>query len=223
MPQLRIGLGEALLELDEAEGERLIREGLASSLLGVQEDRGALVRGHLLLSALALRRGQGAVARAELRVLREAQPGFDPAQPGMLGALVSCADGAALARCGEVDEGVQLVRAGVRALRAAPWTAHVFTEHSTLMLLPFVVAVLLARAERDGDRSLAERTCLLHGAHGGRQNVRGSFLDRIERERQQRALTGLLGEAGFEQSVQQGRALDWEAVTALLDALVDEA
>ncbi|GAB2716478.1 BTAD domain-containing putative transcriptional regulator [Kitasatospora kifunensis] len=222
VPFLQVRLGEALLETDEAEGVRLIRVGLAGSSSGSQEARGALVYGHLLLSSLALQRDQFAVARAELEALREARAGFESANPGIMGALVSCADGAVLARCGDVDEGVEQLRTGLRVLREAPSTAVVFAQHVTLMLLPSAVAVVLARAQRDGDRALAERACLLYAAHSGRMNVRGMCLERMERDRQQRALIEVLGEEGFEQTCEQGRTLAWEATAALLDALVEE-
>ncbi|WP_327069477.1 AfsR/SARP family transcriptional regulator [Kitasatospora sp. NBC_01302] len=221
VPMLQIRLGEALLELDEAEGERMIRTGVAAGAHGGQEERGALFFGRLLLGALAMQRGDEHAALAELRELRQGSAGI--AQLGLMGGVLDCFDAALSARCGEVDEGARLLRAGLSTLRRTRSEAFLFAQHSMLQVLPAVIGVLLAQAGRDGDRDTAARAAVLFGVHRGWRNVRGSFVDRTERERQQRDLTALLGAAEFDRCAEQGRALSWEAITALMDALAQEA
>ncbi|MFF7631912.1 BTAD domain-containing putative transcriptional regulator [Kitasatospora sp. NPDC008050] len=221
VPMLQIRLGEALLELDEAEGERMIRTGVAASAHGAQEERGALFFGRLLLGALAMQRGDEHAALAELRELRQGPAGI--AQLGLMGGVLDCFEAAAAARCGEVEEGMRLLRAGLSTLRRMRSDAFLFAQHSMLQVLPVVIGVQLAQAERDGDQGTAARAAVLYGVHSGWRNVRGSFVDRAERERQQRYLTVLLGAAEFDRCVEQGRALSWEAITALVDGLAQEA
>ncbi|MDH6115784.1 putative ATPase/DNA-binding SARP family transcriptional activator [Kitasatospora sp. GAS204A] len=222
VPQLRVRLGEAVLERDQVEGERLIRQGIEGALAGGQHADGALVYGHTLLSGLYTHRGDFAAAREELRRLRATQARFGPGLPGITEGLVSCAEGLVLARCGQVDEAVAQLRAGLRGLREVSAAALVFAQHVTLLLLPAVVGILAARAERDRDRELARQAGLLSGVHGGRLGAQGSFLERIERETRESVLNGLLGEAGFQDACEQGRAFSWAETTALLDQLVAE-
>ncbi|MCX4749447.1 winged helix-turn-helix domain-containing protein [Kitasatospora sp. NBC_01287] len=221
VPLLRIRLGEALLEEDQAEGERLIREGLVLAYSSGQRTDGALVYGHTVLSALHSLRGDYQAARAELHQLRQAKSGFGPGMPGIMSGLVSCSESLVLARSGELDEGVEQLRAGLRELRAVPMVALVFAQHVTLLMLPVVVGVLVIKAERDGDRALAWQAGLLYGAHGARQSSQGMFLERIDRGTRERALIGLLGEAGYQDACEQGRGYSWEETATLLDTLVD--
>ncbi|WP_035849752.1 AfsR/SARP family transcriptional regulator [Kitasatospora azatica] len=222
VPQLTVRLGEAMLDQDPEEAERLIRQGLAAAVRGGQRADGTLVYGHSLLAALHSHRGDYPAALAELAALKKDQNQLGRGAPGLTSALVACGESLVLARSGEVDQGVERLRHGLRRLAEVPETAAVFTQHVTLLLIPLIAGVLLIRAERDGDRVPARRAALLVGAHGGRLGVQGSFLERLEAATREAALNRLLGEAEVERLKAEGRGLSWEETTALLDVLVEE-
>ncbi|WP_442910901.1 AfsR/SARP family transcriptional regulator [Kitasatospora sp. NBC_01266] len=223
VPLLRVRLGEALLERDRAEGERLIRLGIADAQGAGQQADGALIFGHTVLSGFYAHQGDFTAAREELHRLRAAQARFGPGVPGLTNALVSCTEGLVLARGGQVDEGVAALRTGLRELREVPSVVLAFTQHVTLLLLPVMAGTLVVRAERDDDRELARWAAVLEGAHSvGRFGAQGSFLVRIERDIRERTLTAMLGEAGYRDACEQGSAFSWEEVAALLDTVLAE-
>ncbi|MGC0311678.1 ATP-binding protein [Kitasatospora acidiphila] len=221
LPMLQVRLGEALLEQDEAEGERVIREGLAGASRTGRYTDGALVYGHMVLAALHAHRGETAAALAQLAVLDASHQVVEAAAPGLMGGLTACAAALILARCGDIDAGVARMREGVRILRVVPLAASVFAQHITQQMLPVVAGVLELRAERDGDLELARLAAVLSGAHGDRMGLQGTYMERLERSRREAELVAMLGREEFDRLIEQGGGLSWDETTALLDALMD--
>ncbi|WP_344445734.1 ATP-binding protein, partial [Kitasatospora nipponensis] len=221
IPLLQIRLGEALLETEPVEGERLIRQALGRAGTAGQQAEGTLIYGHMVLSGLYSHRGEHEAARHQLTLLAASRGKFGPVVPQIFDGMLACAEALVMARCGEVDEGVRRLGEGLRVLREIPAGAMIFAEHVTLMMLPVATGVMVIRAQRDQDRELSHRIGLLAGAHTARTGVQGSYLDRHERAAREQALIGLLGRPRYERACEQGHELSWEEVVALLAELTD--
>ncbi|MFJ5123165.1 AfsR/SARP family transcriptional regulator [Kitasatospora sp. NPDC088548] len=219
VPMLRVHLGSALLEESLDEGERVIRAALAS-IDGPgpnQAANGALLFGRLMLCGIHAQRGEYEQALAELELLDQGQVGAFA--PGLVGGLLTTTRGWILARAGDPEQGLELLRRG-RSLLSSMHTASGFGEHMTVMVAPAAVGVLQAFAERDGDPEPARRAAVLLGAHAGLNGPKGSYLDRRERERAEEGLRALLGDEGYEAALAEGHGLTPVQTAELLDRLV---
>ncbi|MEU4113769.1 BTAD domain-containing putative transcriptional regulator [Kitasatospora sp. NPDC028055] len=220
VPMLQVNLGSAVLEHDLERGERLIREALAA-IEGTglnQSTTGALLFGHLTLCALHAHRGEFEEAEAALSHLDGITTGGFV--PGVVGGLLRCSRGWLTARAGDPEEGYAQLREGRRLLLSVT-AASGFAEQMTIMVVPAVVGVLAAFAERDGDLERARQAAVLIGAHKQLNGPKGGFLDRVERERTALALRGLLGEAEFEAAHASGSGMTQQQTQALLEELID--
>ncbi|GAA1969467.1 AfsR/SARP family transcriptional regulator [Kitasatospora viridis] len=216
VPMLQVRLGEALLEHDEAAGERQIREGLAGAIRRGQQADGAQLFGHLMLGGLYAHRGEYRAALAELDAMRGSQVDLARMVPALVNGLVSCAEATVRVRCGELEEAVGLLRHGLSLLREVPESASAFAQQITVQLLPMAASVLSALAEWADDREPARRAALLLGAHGGRMGLQSLYLEKLERERRDAVLNELLGVDEYARLRAQGRELSWEQTAALL-------
>ncbi|MFG3049644.1 ATP-binding protein [Kitasatospora sp. NPDC048239] len=220
VPMLRVHLGGALLGRDIDEGERYIREALASIEPGKnQASNGALLFGHLMLCGLHAYRGEYDEALEQLDQLGWSRIGAFA--PGLVAGMLTVTRGWVMARAGDPEGGAELVREGRRLLQAVPEPASGFAEQMSVMLVPPVAGVLRAFAERDGDLVAARRAAVLLGAHQGLHGPRGGWLDRTEREESERSLRALLGEEAFEAARAEGTGLTIGQAGVLLDMVAD--
>ncbi|GAA2144688.1 hypothetical protein GCM10009760_32480 [Kitasatospora kazusensis] len=217
VPMLQVRLGEALFESDPEQGERLVREALEAVDLGTHSAEGADLYGRMVLCTLHVGRGEYAEALGQLDRLERSQRSFGQVVPQVFRGVVTCIRGWATARGGDPGRGVELVAEGRRQIRSADDSASVFAEHMTVMLFLPALGVLLALAERDGDLRPARRAAVLLGAHHGLHGQVGSYLERRERESDDRALRSMLGAEAFEQALAEGGRLSLAEATALLD------
>lgn len=223
IPLLRIRLGDALLAQDLEAGERIIREALAEVVRpGNQAANGAMLYGHLVLCAIHASRGEYAAAEGELDFLQEAQVLFGPVVPGVVWGMIECSRAWVVARAGEADRALELLRAG-RGRLTEVGPAGVFVEQMTIMLVPAAVGVYTVVAERGSTRVAAERAAraaaLLLGAHAALFGPKGSYVERLELERGERRLRELMGEREFEAVHAEGGRLGTAEVAALLDRM----
>ncbi|MBD0671002.1 hypothetical protein BU198_09855 [Streptomyces sp. CBMA156] len=219
VPILLVHLGTALLEQDMDRGERVIREAVASiESPGVnQATNGALLFGHLTLCGIHAQRGEFERALAELDDLDSVRVGGFA--PSLVVGLLMSARGWIMARSGDPDEGLRLLREGRRQLRALA-AASGFAEHMTVMVVPAVTATLCGFARRDGDLEQAGVAAVLIGAHGGLNGPKGGYLDRLERERSESVLRELMGDAAFEEARERGVGMTQEQTHELLERLI---
>lgn len=219
VPILRVSLGGAVLERDMAEGERIVRDAIAGiDAPGAnQATTGALLFGRLTLCGIHAQRGEYDQALAELDKLDSTRVGGFA--PGVVSGLLATSRGWVLARAGEPDEGLVLLRDGRRLLGAME-AASGFAEQMTVMVVPAVAGVLRAFAERDGDLERARAAARLLGAHTGLNGPKGGYLDRMERDRAAAALRSLLGDAAYESAVAAGEGLTSQQTKVLLDDLI---
>ncbi|MFE0461991.1 BTAD domain-containing putative transcriptional regulator [Kitasatospora sp. NPDC058965] len=222
VPILTLRLGEAVMDEDLAEGERLIREGLAMAVSGAQANEGARIFGHSLLAGLYSYRDDHRAALAEVAELKRAREHFALSAPGLTDALVGSVESAVLARAGRVDEGIEVLREGLRQLASVPEAASAFTEHVTLLILPVMAATLLAKAEQDDDRRLMRWSGLLVGLHAGRTGIQGSFLESAARRSREATMLRMCSPEEAEQLYAEGRDLPWSGVAALLGTMLAE-
>ncbi|MFF2039115.1 BTAD domain-containing putative transcriptional regulator [Kitasatospora sp. NPDC058170] len=220
VPMLRVHLGGALLGRDLEEGERHIREALASIQPGEsQAANGALLFGHLMLCGLHAQRGEYEQALEQLDQLSWSRIGAFA--PGLVAGMLTVTRGWVVARAGDPESGAGLVREGRRLLQVVPEAASGFAEQMSVMLVPPVAGVLRAFAERDGDLDAAHRAAVLLGAHQGLHGPRGGRLDRTEREEAERSLRALLGDGAFEAALAEGAGLTVTQAGVLLDMVAD--
>lgn len=99
-------------------------------------------------------------------------------------------------------------------------TASGFGEQMTVMVVPAVVGLLRAFAERDGDLERARQAAVLLGAHHELNGPKGGYLERTERGRSEAALRGLLGDAAFEAAHDVGLGMTPQQTQGLLDELI---
>ncbi|MFD5463148.1 BTAD domain-containing putative transcriptional regulator [Kitasatospora sp. NPDC127059] len=219
VPMLQVNLGSALLEQDLELGERIIREALAAiDGAGLnQSDTGALLFGHLTLCGIHAQRGEYPQALAELAELDAiTSSGF---VPGIVRGMLLSARGWIVARAGDPDEGLALLREG-RRLLVSMTAASGFAEQMTVMVVPAVVGVLRAFAQRDGDLERARQAAVLIGAHTRLNGPKGGYLDRVERERSAAVLQELLGGADFEAAHAVGEELTQRQTQEMLTELI---
>ncbi|MFJ4186352.1 AfsR/SARP family transcriptional regulator [Kitasatospora sp. NPDC089509] len=219
VPVLRVNLGSALLELDLDRGERIIQETVAAlgPLEADQASNGALLFGRLTLAGIHSQRGDHDLALAELDLLETVRTGG--VALGMVSGLVSCSRGWVVARAGDPERGLDLLREGRRALRSAA-SASGFAGQMAIMLVPAVAGVLRTFAERDGDLDRARLAVRLLGAHGGLNGPKGGYLDRAERDRSAAVLRGLLGDAEYEAAYASGGGMTQQQIQELLEELI---
>ncbi|MFB7380720.1 BTAD domain-containing putative transcriptional regulator [Kitasatospora purpeofusca] len=219
VPMLQVHLGSAMLDADLDAGERQIRAALDGIEPGDnQATNGALLFGHLMLCGINVQRGDYERALAELDVLRWTRIGAFA--PDVVGGMLTVTRGWITARAGDPDLGRELVREGRQLMRSVPAAASGFVEQMSVMLLPPVVGLLEAFARRDGDLVQARLAAVLFGAHAGMNGPKGGYLDRVERERAEEILRGMLGDAEFEAATAEGRTMTMAETNAMLDELV---
>ncbi|MFJ3214997.1 AfsR/SARP family transcriptional regulator [Kitasatospora sp. NPDC086801] len=215
VPMLRVNLGSALLEQDMEQGERIIRETLAEldSSGADHASTGALLFGGLTLCGIHMLRGESEQALAELDRMEAASIGSFA--PGLVSGMLGTSRGWVTARAGRPAEGLAMLREGWRLLRGKDRTTG-FGEQMTVMVVPAVVGVLRAFAERDGDLERARQATVLHGAHHVLNGPKGGYLDRVERGRAATSLRALLGDAAFEAAHTVGEGMTPEQVRDLI-------
>ncbi|MFC5664383.1 BTAD domain-containing putative transcriptional regulator [Kitasatospora misakiensis] len=219
VPMLQVHLGSAMLDDDPVTGERTVRAAMEGIEPGNnQATNGALLLGRLMLCGISVQRGDYANALAELDELRWTRVGAFA--PGVVGGMLTVTRGWITARAGDPDRGRELVNEGRRLMSSAPSGASGFVEQMSVILLPPVIGLLEAFALRDGDRERARQAAVLFGAHAGMNGPKGGYLDRVERERAERSLRGMLGDAVFEAAAAEGGLLTTRDATDLLDRLV---
>ncbi|MDY0814997.1 AfsR/SARP family transcriptional regulator [Kitasatospora purpeofusca] len=219
VPMLQVHLGSAMLDHDLAAGERRIRAALEGIEPGDnQATNGALLFGHLMLCGINVQRGDFARALAELDALRWTRIGAFA--PDVVGGMLTVTRGWITARAGDPDRGRELVSEGRQLMRSVPLAASGFVEQMSVMMLPPVIGLLEAFARRDGDLAQARRAAVLFGAHAGMNGPKGGYLDRVERERSEEVLRGMLGDAEFGAAVAEGQEMSMAEANAMLDRLV---
>ncbi|PYC77834.1 AfsR family transcriptional regulator [Streptomyces tateyamensis] len=221
VPILTLRLGEAVLDQDQVEGERLIRQGLALAAEGAHVNEGAKFFGHSLLAGLYTFRGEHEAALAEVAALKAARIQFGLGASGLTDALVGSVEAVTLAQAGRLDEAGPALREGLCRLRALPGAVSAFAEHLTLLMLPVMASSLLLLAERGRDQALVRLAGLLIGAHSARTGVQGGFLEGELRRAREQLMLRLCPVEEAERLYAAGRDLSWEEVTALLDEVVD--
>ncbi|MFJ2187785.1 AfsR/SARP family transcriptional regulator [Kitasatospora sp. NPDC087861] len=219
VPILRVNLGATLLELDMERGERIVRETLAGldSPGANQSTSGALLFGRLTLCGIHAERGEYAQALAELDKLEVVSVGGFA--PSIVAGLLTSGKGWITARAGDPERGLALLTEGRRLLKSMR-TASGFGEQMTVMVVPAVVGLLRAFAERDGDLERARQAAVLLGAHHELNGPKGGYLERTERGRSEAALRGLLGDAAFEAAHDVGLGMTPQQTQGLLDELI---
>ncbi|MFE4973029.1 BTAD domain-containing putative transcriptional regulator [Kitasatospora sp. NPDC056651] len=227
VPILRVNLGSALMELDTDRGERLIRETVEGlgPVVADHAESGAVLFGRLTLAGLHAQREEYPQALAELDLLERGRPGsvapgvVGNVAPSIVSGMLTASRGWIVARSGDPDRGLALLREGRRTLLSVT-AASGFAEQMTIMVVPAAAGVLRAFAERDGDLERARTAAVLLGAHGGLNGPKGGYLDRTERERSAAVLRGLLGEAGYGAAYRTGDGMTQEQTQRLLDGLL---
>ncbi|MFD5081662.1 BTAD domain-containing putative transcriptional regulator [Kitasatospora sp. NPDC058406] len=218
VPMLRVHMGSAMLGRDLAEGERLIRSTLAGVEPGQnQAANGALLFGRMMLCGLATHRGAYDEALAELDQLNWSRLGMFA--PDVMGGMLAVTRGWITALAGDPEQGIDLVSQGRQLLRTVQDRASGFIEQMSVMMMPPVIGVLDAFAQRDGDHEPARRAATLLGAHAGLSGPKGGYLDRVERVRAERSLRGMLGDEAFEAAFAEGHGLSVTESGELLDRL----
>ncbi|MFJ9771665.1 AfsR/SARP family transcriptional regulator [Kitasatospora sp. NPDC101157] len=220
VPMLKVSLGSVLLERDMERGERIVREALAAidSPALNQATTGAVLIGHLTLCGLQAHRGDYQEALAGLDELDAITTGGFV--PGIVSGLLLSTRGWVTARSGEPEQGLALMREGRRRLVELT-AASGFAAQMAAMVVPAVVGVLRAFAERDGDLERARQAAVLLGAHKGLNGPKGGFLERVERERSADALRALLGDEAYEAAHAVGAQMTREQTQAALSGLLD--
>ncbi|AUG76930.1 hypothetical protein CFP65_2072 [Kitasatospora sp. MMS16-BH015] len=221
IPTLQVRLGEALFELDEAEGERLIREALDGLTFKSHSHDGAAMFGRLALCALLTWRGEYPAALGQLDALKVDQRSFGPLVPDVFLGIVDSLRAWVHARAGEPQRAAELLRLGRARLRQVDELASVFAQHMTVMLAMPAAGVLTALAGQTGDLRLARRAVLLLGAQTQLHGDIGTFLERRERELAEEVLLGMLGEAAYAEALAEGGLLSITETAALLDECLD--
>ncbi|MFE4515887.1 BTAD domain-containing putative transcriptional regulator [Kitasatospora sp. NPDC056783] len=226
VPILRVNLGGALMELDLDGGERLIRETVEGlgPLTANHATSGAVLFGRLTLAGLHAQREEYPRALAELDLLEGGGAGGvvpgapTSAAPSIVSGMLTASRGWIVARSGDPDRGLALLREGRRTLLSVT-RASGFAEQMTIMVVPAAAGVLRAFAERDGDLERARTAAVLLGAHGGLNGPKGGYLDRTEREQSAAVLRGLLGEDAYGAAYRTGEGMTQERTQRLLDEL----
>ncbi|MFI5528282.1 BTAD domain-containing putative transcriptional regulator [Kitasatospora sp. NPDC051853] len=222
VPMLKVRLGEALLQTDPDEGERMVRSALAEvESSGTRSADGAQLFGRLVLCGLLSRRGEYAEALAELDYLTEHQQLLGPLVPGVFTGLVLCIRSWVVARAGDPEEALAVLQRGRHRMRDVPGMAGVFADHMTVLLIPSFVGTLLAVGEHRGDRSLVRFSAVLLGSHDALHGPRGTFIEREEREKAHASARALLGEEEYGAAVAEGAALGLPSTSELLDLVRD--
>ncbi|MEV8093424.1 BTAD domain-containing putative transcriptional regulator [Kitasatospora sp. NPDC085879] len=218
VPLLEVRLGEALFEFDEADGERRIREALASVRTANHAADGTMLYGRLVLCNIHTQRGEYAQALAELDRLVMNNLVFGPIVPGVFVGIVGCIRGWVVARAGDAPRGLELLADGRRAMKGVPGGATAFAEHMAVMLLLPATGIVVALAEQQDDpRPAARRAAVLLGAHDALHGSRGSHMERRERDRMAAVLTGMLGAEVYGAEYAEGGRLTLSEAAALMD------
>ncbi|GAA3011209.1 BTAD domain-containing putative transcriptional regulator [Kitasatospora albolonga] len=222
VPMLKVRLGEALLQTDPDEGERMVRAALAEvEQGGTGSADGAQLFGRLVLCGLLSRRGEHAEALAELDYLTEHKQLLGPLVPGVFTGLVLCIRSWVVARSGDPEGALAVLKEGRYRMRDVPGMAGVFADHMTVLLIPSFVGTLLAVGEHRGDRSLIRFSTVLLGSHDALHGPRGTFIEREEREKAHASARALLGQEEYDAALAEGAALDLPHTSELLDRVRD--
>ncbi|MER8182703.1 BTAD domain-containing putative transcriptional regulator [Kitasatospora sp. NPDC094015] len=220
VPLLQARLGEAVYELDQVEGERLIREALRGIDAGDEPRDGAVLYGRLLLCNILVQRGEYQEAIDQLDRLGEQvrdQASFGPLVPDAFESIVSCVRGWVTARAGDAAAGLALLTEGRRGFTGLAGPGTVFVEHMTVMLLLPAAGILHAYARQFGDLGVAHRGAVMLGAHLTLHGSQGSYTERLERARDGEGLAELLGAEAYRRALEEGGRLSLSEATALLN------
>ncbi|WP_111553617.1 BTAD domain-containing putative transcriptional regulator [Kitasatospora sp. SolWspMP-SS2h] len=216
VPMLRARLGEVLAERDPEAGERMVREAVAAASEDRTDAEGARMYGRLVLCNLSARRGDYAGALAVLDEL-PVDPGARGPVPSVFTGIVGCIRGWVVARAGDPVAGLELMRAGRRAMTEVEAGATVFVEHMAMMLMTPVAGALVEYARAFDDPAAARRAAELLGAHDGISGMPGSFMERSEHARCVAAARELLGEDDYLAAYARGGRLTLREASALLN------
>ncbi|MGE7434362.1 AfsR/SARP family transcriptional regulator [Kitasatospora sp. NPDC001175] len=219
IPLLRIRLGEALLDTDVAEGERLIREVLGETATG-RADQGATLYGCLLLCNLSAARGDYAEALDQLDQLDRLEGDrsvLGPLVPNVFRGIVTSIRAWITALSGDPEAGLDLLREARRLVNSVENGGRVFAEHMTVMLVLPAVGVLTAVAELRGDPAVARRAAVLMGAYQTLHGALGSYLERQERDRGERRLRALIGDRAYQEGLAEGGGLTLAEAAAMMN------
>lgn len=220
VPMLMVQLGNALMPSGLAEAERTIRQALDLVEPGSQAAHGAFLFGHMLLCGLHAERDEYDLAIAELDLLEGSQSLFGSLLPGIVSAMIGCNRGWVVARAGDPQRGLAMLRAGWLELRGVRARAGVFAEQMTVMLVPAAAGVLRAIAEQSGEDGPARRAVTLLAAQAALGGpVSGGHLEQLERDRATRRLREMLGDEAYEAAHAVGSGLSLGETAALLDEL----
>ncbi|MFJ1702145.1 ATP-binding protein [Kitasatospora sp. NPDC088346] len=217
VPLLQARLGEALYELDPAEGERLVRVALDGILVSKHATDGAALYGRLVLCNIHVERGEYAQAVEQLDLLVTDQESFGPMAPEIFDGIVSCVRGWVVSRAGDAVHGIELLRESRRRIARVAGVATVFAEHMSVMLLLPASGIMLAYAEQRDEPRAARRGAVLLGAHFSLHGALGSGLERTERAHAGDGLAALLGEQEYRAALDEGGRLTLSEATALLN------
>ncbi|WP_081952520.1 ATP-binding protein [Kitasatospora phosalacinea] len=217
VPMLRARLGEVVAERDPEGGERMVREAVAAAAAdGGSDAEGARMYGRLVLCNLCVRRGEYAEALAVLDEM-PADPGVRGPVPSVFVGIVACIRGWVVARSGDPAAGLELMRAGRRAMTEVEGGVTIFVEHMAMMLMTPVAGALVEYARLHGEPGAARRAAELLGAHEGLSGMPGSFMERSEHARCSALARELLGEDGFLAAYERGGRLTLGEASALLN------
>ncbi|WP_457029434.1 BTAD domain-containing putative transcriptional regulator [Kitasatospora sp. P5_F3] len=219
VPMLKVRLGEAVLQSDPERGEALVRAALADVVPGSQSADGAQLFGNLVLCSVLARRGEYAEALARLDFLMGNRQMLGPLVPEVFSGLLLCIRSWVVARAGDPELAMTLLREGRQKMRAVDDAAGVFAQHMTVLLLPAFTGTLLAVAVLRDDLRIVRYAAVLLGAHDQLHGPRGTFIERQERLEAEQTARELLGEAGYLAAHAEGGELDLAETAALLDVV----
>ncbi|MER5864273.1 BTAD domain-containing putative transcriptional regulator [Kitasatospora sp. NPDC002040] len=217
VPMLKVRLGESILQTDPERGEAVVRAALAEVVPGNQSADGAQLFGNLVLCSVHARRGEYPEALARLDHLMEHRQMLGPLVPEVFVGLLVCIRSWVVARSGDPDGALALLRQGRRQMRRVDGAAGVFAEHMTVLLLPAFTGTLLIVAGMRDDLRIARLGAVLLGAHDNLHGPRGTFIERQEREESEATARAMLGEAEYLAAHAEGGALGLTETAALLD------
>jgi predicted ATPase/DNA-binding SARP family transcriptional activator len=214
LAMLQMRLGEALTSAGLVEeGERYLLAGIDLADTDKPADQGALIFGHMVLVASLGRRGEFERARELLgglmREVAAQQQGFPTL--GML----TCIQGWLEARAGAPEEGLRLLREGLRSIAGGP-LPEVVSVRLLTMQLP-LGADILTRLAPDGASQAAEHAATVLGAYDALHG-RISTIDREELATVETRLRTLLGDAAYESHHTRGTTLTAPQAATLLHA-----
>ncbi|MBY8886313.1 winged helix-turn-helix domain-containing protein [Streptomyces sp. PTM05] len=235
VPELTVRLGEALVNGgNPAEGERLLREGIAEGLRQGPGAHGAAYHGRMTLAGLLGLRGE---TDAAMRLVDDMLGEGRPAVRELMGGMLLCLKGWLTAVAGDPARGLQQVGEGVEAV-----TSHDYAEVILPRLAGMVAAMgssVLGRLVADGSGAPtgaapaagagadvpdpARAGAVLLGAARAMRPMVDPLVDREELAATTRRLHDVLGDEAYEAACAEGDGLSPQEAVALLRAVVGRA